>query len=136
MTFLKALGRYIVEAIQILSGITPIVQQNQPGAATVITKVESELQQLAGIIVTVEAVGTSLGLPGTDKVRAAGPLVAQLILQSELMVGKTVADGPKFATAAQTIAGGIADLLNSLSASSIQTAAPAPVPVPPQNPTA
>lgn len=131
MTFLKALGRYIVEGLQILAGIQPILQQNQPSASTVITKVESELTQLASIITTVEAVGTSLGLPGADKVRAAGPLVAQLILQSELMVGKTVANGPAFAAATQTIAGGIADLLNSLSAASIQTAPVAPSPLPP-----
>lgn len=135
MTFLKTLGRYIVEGLQILAGIQPVfASNNQANIGTVITKVESDLQQLVGIITTVEAVGTSLGLAGTDKVRAAGPLVAQLILQSSMMVGKSVANGPAFAAAAQTIAGGVADLLNSLSAQSIVTAPPMPVPVPAATP--
>jgi hypothetical protein len=116
MTFLKTLGRWIVEGLQVAAGLTPFLQTAAPQVVGTVTKIESELSQLASIIVTVEAVGASLGLPGNDKIRAAGPLVEQLIQQSALMAGQTIADGPKYATACQTIAGGIADLLNSLKA--------------------
>ena len=118
MTFLKKLGQWIAAGIKLELGLAPLIQAAYPAASGTIAQVGNELTQLASVIVTVESIGALEGLPGDQKVRMAGPLIGQLIQQSSLMAGKEIADGPKFAQACQTIAGGLADLLNSLKAPS------------------
>ena len=114
MTWLKRIGQWIVAGIKIEMGIAPIFQGLYPQAGPVIQKVESEIASLMGIIVTAEAFGSTVGLPGADKVRVAAPLIQQMIQQSAFMIGKPIADPVANAKAAQTIAGGLADWLNSL----------------------
>lgn len=121
MSFLKRLGQWIIAGIKLEAGLAPLVRAVYPQAQDSLDKVENELTQLASVIVTVEAMGAATGLPGTEKVRVAGPLIGQLIQQSSLMVGKQIADKAKFAAACQTIAGGLADLLNSLKEPSVPT---------------
>lgn len=116
MTFLKQLGQWIVAGVKVAIGIAPIFQQLYPQAGPMIQKVESEITSLMGIIITAEAFGAATGLPGTDKIRVAGPLIDQMIRQSAFMIGKDFADPAKAAKAAQTIAGGLADYLNSIKA--------------------
>ncbi len=118
MTFLKKLGQWIAAGIRLEAGLAPFARALYPGSDGVLTKVESELTQLGAIVVTAESFGALTGLPGSEKVRVAGPLVAQLVQHSSIMVGKEVQDPVKFALACQTIAGGMADLLNSLKAPS------------------
>lgn len=122
MTFLKKLGQWIVAGVKIEMGLAPLFQQLYPQSGQIIQKVESELTSLMGIVITAEAFGSTTGLPGSEKVRVAGPLVAQMIQQSAFMIGKDIADPVKAAEAAKTIAGGIADWLNSLKAPEKPTA--------------
>ncbi len=114
MSWLKKIGQIIVAGFKLELGLAPVIQAQYPQTANILQNVNDVWSQFVGIITTVEAVGSSLGLPGADKVRAAGPLVGQLIQQSAFMANKTIADTAKFSAACQTIAGGIADLLNSL----------------------
>jgi hypothetical protein len=114
MSFLKRLGSIIVKGAAIAAGFGPMISATVPGAAGVVTKVTDTLQQLVGIIVNVEAVGQVLGTPGPDKLKAATPLVAQIILQSDFMVGKKIKNQELFQKAAAQFAGGAADFLNSL----------------------
>jgi hypothetical protein len=110
MTFLKKLGGILLKGTQIIMGFAPLVQAMVPGSAGII----SEINQIAAIIAQVEIMGQALGVAGPDKLRAAAPAVAQIILQSSMMAHRQIADPLKFNAACATIAGGMADLLNSL----------------------
>lgn len=111
MTFLSKLGSIALKIGQIITGFNGLVPaQYQPAAV----KVASELEQLAGVIQTVEIIGQRLQIPGPQKLTAAAPLVAQAILQSALMADKKIANQDLFSKACTEIAGGMADLLNSL----------------------
>lgn len=110
MSLLKKIGTIILKGTQVLLNIAPLVQAVMPGSAGVI----NEFNQIAAIIVQVEVMGQALGIAGPDKLKAAAPAVAQIILQSSVMVHREIADPVKFNAACATIAGGMADLLNSL----------------------
>lgn len=121
--WLKAVGKGIAKGIQIagqVSGILPQLQQIIPAippqTGVVVQQIQGSLEQVAGIIVTVEAIGESAGLKGPDKLKAAAPLVAQAIQQSSLLAGKTIADPVLFAQGCSKIADGMVDVLNSLKA--------------------
>jgi hypothetical protein len=114
MSWLKKIGTVIVKGAAIAAGFGPLISATVPGSAGVVTRVTDTLQQLVGIVVNVEAVGQVLGTPGPDKLKAATPLVAQIILQSDFMVGKKIKNQELFQKAAAQFAGGAADFLNSL----------------------
>lgn len=114
MTFLQKLGSILAKGLQIVLGVAPILQAVYPQASGAIGTAENDLNAIAQIVVEVEAVGQTLSLPGTQKLTAAAPLVAQVIMQSSLLVGRKIANQALFNQAASEIAGGMADLLNSL----------------------
>lgn len=114
--WLKKAGSIALKGIEIAAGNAPAVKLIVPKAAGTVDKVVGELTQIKDIIVTVEAVGQAWDQPGTEKLRVAGPLVAQAIAQSSLMIGHEIADKGKYDAACAVIAGGFADLLNSLKA--------------------
>ena len=120
--WLKKAGAIALKGIEIAAGNASTVKLVVPKAAGTVDKVVGELTQIKDIIVTVEAVGQAWGQPGAEKLRVAGPLVAQAIAQSSLMIGHEVADKAAYDAACATIAGGIADLLNSLTADAAQAA--------------
>ena len=88
----------------------------QPKIASGIAVGVNDLTQIGSIIAQVEAMGQALSLPGTQKLTAAAPLVAQVVLNSELLIGRKITDEALFTKATQEIASGMADLLNSLKA--------------------
>ena len=111
MTFLKKIGGILLKVGQIATGLGPLI----PGQYQQVSgKVIDYLEQVANIVITVEGVGQALQLPGADKLKAAAPLVAQVIQQSDFMVGKKINDPILFAKGAQKIADGMVDILNSL----------------------
>lgn len=114
MSFLKKLGQLILKGAEVWLGFAPLAQLALPGEAGGIQVVSRDLKEIADIIVTVEAAGAALGLPGVDKLKMAGPLVAQAIGQSALLVGRPVALPALYAQGAQKIADGMADVINSL----------------------
>ena len=116
MTFLKKLGSMILQGLQIVARFEGPVTSTVPGAANVIQIVSKDLTQIAQIIADVEVAGQVLGLPGTQKLTAAAPLVAQVVLDSTVLAGKHVANEALFRTGAQKIADGMADIENSLKA--------------------
>ncbi len=126
MSFLKRLGQVIANIAGIASGIGPIFGTVVPKSATVVTTVISDLQQVAGVIATVEAIGqaATTPMPGAEKLRVATPLVAQVIMQSSLLAGKHIADPVKYQQGAQKVADGIADILNSINENSVQVIKP------------
>lgn len=113
ISFLKKLGRIVAEGLRFVVGLQMggLVPAAQAGIAV---KVKSDLEILADIIAQVEAVGAVLGTPGADKLRAAGPLVTQAVLQSALLAGRKIADPALVLRGSTKIADGMVDILNGV----------------------
>lgn len=114
MTFLKKIGQILMRAGQIAIGFSPIIQQLYPQSAGVINKISSELELFSQLAVTVEAIGVASQLTGPQKLSALTPLIAQAILQSDMMIKHKINDPALFNKAAQEFAQATVDLLNSL----------------------
>lgn len=114
MGFLKKIGSIILKGAAIATGYGPMIGALAPAAAGTVTRVTDIFSKLAGLVITGEAMGQALKLPGDQKLAAVTPLAIQMILQSDVMLGRKVKDQAKFAAASATIVSGLADLLNSL----------------------
>lgn len=120
MTFLKKLGSAILKGTAIVAGLAPMfVTSDKSGA--VVNTISADLAQIGLVISSMEAVGQSLNLKGPEKLTAAAPQVAQVILQSAMMVGKKVHDEVLFASGSKKFADGMADILNSLHENGVET---------------
>ena len=127
-TFLSKLGK----VMQIAGKVVGVYMGFAPGLAMLTpTKKDDEfvgktiepLQQVAAIIVQVEAMAQTLDvpLPGTDKLKMATPIVAQIILQSGVLAGKKIANPELFKQGCASVASGMADVLNSIKESGVET---------------
>ena len=114
LTFLKKAGQIILQGAQIFTGFAPMISAAYPKSSGTITTISKDLAQVSDAIVQAEAFGQALGLPGTDKLRAAAPAVCQIILDSSIVAGKQVANPTLFQQGATKVADGMADILNSL----------------------
>jgi hypothetical protein len=121
MTFLKTLGSILLKGLQIVLGFAPVAEASFPAQAGVIGLTVDRLQQIADIIVQVEAMGQAITAPGPRKLVMAAIPVEQIILASSLLVNHTIADPVKFKAAVSGIASNMADLLNSLQADGMLT---------------
>lgn len=130
VTFLEKAGSEILKVGSVVTGIQPylteagqIVSAIAPNAAGTVTKVESEIAAMLGVVTTVEAVGQAVTSPltGPQKLQAAIPLVGQVISGSAAMVGKKIANPALYAQAMQEFAQASADLANSLEANTVST---------------
>ena len=115
--WLKNIGADIAKGTAVAA---PLAQLGGLAVATVAPQTAPPINTFEGIVsavVQVEGAAqsiTSLALTGPQKAQAAGALTAQVLLAMPFMQGKKVADLAKFQAASATIAGGVADLLNSL----------------------
>lgn len=116
MKFLSKLGQIISKVTAIATGIAPLFPQYDKETG----KVVDTLNGVAAIVMNVEVFGTVLGTPGADKLKAATPLVAQIILQSDMMTGKKINDQALFKAGVEKVTAGIADILNSIKDSEIE----------------
>lgn len=114
MSWLKKFGGIVLKASEIAAGVAPFAQTMLPGEAAHIVTVSHDIAQVADVVAQVEAVGQALALNGAQKLTAASPLVAQIVLKSSVLAGKKVKDPDLFKKACDEIAGGVADLLNSV----------------------
>lgn len=122
ISWLKRAASLLIQGIAIVEGFGPLAQMARPGATGVIATVMSDLEQVKAIILKAEVMGQSLGLPGDQKLRAAAPLVAQIIKQSSALAGHNIADHPKFYAACTSFASAFADVLNTLEADDAKAA--------------
>jgi len=120
MSFLKKLGAAVLKGTAIVAGFAPMFVTSDQSAAVVNT-VSADLAQISLVISEIEAVGQALNLKGPDKLIAAAPQVAQVILQSAMMAGKKIENEALFAAGSKKIADGMADVLNSLHESGVET---------------
>jgi hypothetical protein len=114
VAFLKRFGAAVLKGLQIVTGLGPVIAQYVPGAAGTVAIVTSDLAAIADILQQTEVMGQALALPGAQKLKAAAPLVEQIVLKSALLAHHKIADETKFKSAIEGIASNMVDLLNSL----------------------
>lgn len=120
MTFLAKLGSILAKGIAILTGLGPLVQQ-YAGAKTgaVVNTVVNDLTAVGGVVLNVESV---LGAGnGQAKLKAAAPLVANIVKASELISGHKIANETLFNQGVVDLTNAVAEIMNSLSADNLQT---------------
>ena len=115
MKFLSKLGVIIAKVSAIAVGISPLFPQYNKETG----KIVDTLNGIASVIMNVEVFGKVLGTAGPDKLKAASPLVAQIILQSDMLAGKKINDAVLFAAGCEKVTSGMADILNSIRDSEI-----------------
>lgn len=124
MNWLKTVGKAVLKYGKLVPGFQQYFQFLPALAALTPNKMDdalapvivSELNQLVGVIVATEAAGQAISASGDQKLQMAAPQVAQVILGSAAMAGHEIADDVLFQKACTEIAGGVADLMNSLKA--------------------
>jgi hypothetical protein len=113
LTFLKKAGQVIAGMAGILPLFQPAAAMN-PKIAGMLSTTEAELTKIGNVILQTEAFGNTLSLKGPDKLKAAAPQVAQLVMASSLIAGKKIANQALFHLGSTKIGDGMADILNSL----------------------
>lgn len=117
MTFLNKFGRVVGEIGKVVAGVAgimPIVEKIDPAHAPVYQTVSKDLEQIGGIVLTLESVGSTLGLPGAQKLQATAPLIGQVVLQSSMLAGRKIKDPALFQRGCTKLGDGMADILNSV----------------------
>ncbi len=107
MRFLKKLGSIILKGAKLVLGIGSSLPQGS-------SKIIDKLSEIMDVILQFQFFGLALGLPGSQKLKAAGPAVAQIILSSAILANRKIDDKALFAQGTTKIANGMADILNSL----------------------
>lgn len=121
MGFLAKIGVIALKASQVIMGFAPVAAMAYPSQAGTIQTISQDSAQIANIIQTMEVAGQALQIKGPDKLKAATPLVAQVVLQSAVLANHKIAQPELFKQGTQKIADGWADVLNSLKEDGIQT---------------
>lgn len=117
MSFLKKLGQIALKVVVGVDTFGSMVKAVTPdGVDHVIDLVGDYSTQAAEVIAQAEIMGAALQLPGPDKLKAATPAMAQVILRSDAMLGRKIADPVLFERGVSKITDGWADILNSLDA--------------------
>lgn len=119
MKFLSKLAQYFAQGLRIIGVFTPIVEQILPKSEKVIQVVSQDLTEIGQVVVDVEQMGVALALKGPDKLKAASPLVADIILKSSMLANHKIANPDLFNQGATKVADGMADIINSLHADGI-----------------
>jgi len=134
MSFLSKLGQFLARGIAILTGLEPLIaplfgsKANQ--AAGVVAKVSNDLNAIAQIVVTAEAVIQTSG-SGAMKLAAAAPLVTNIVRTSEIVSGHEIANESLFIQGCTNITSGVAQVLNALKPDNVKSQGQALPPVPP-----
>jgi len=121
MKFLTKLAEYFAKGLQIIGVFAPTIERVLPGpAAAVVQVVSKDLTEMAQVILDAEQVGVALALKGPDKLKAAVPGIADIVLQSALLANHKIQDPALFNQGCTGIASGLADVINSLHTDGIE----------------
>lgn len=115
MGWLKNFGRAVLTGVKIASGYAPLVGGFVPAGGGVARGVDTFLR-ISQMIFQTEAMFANMSgtTSGAEKLRLTAPLISQVILQSDAMIGKKVKDQAKFNAAVLAITSATADLWNSV----------------------
>lgn len=115
MKFLTRLGQIALKFVVGIDTFGPIIKGFTPDHVDrVIDRVSDYSTQAAAVIAQAEIMGQALQLAGQDKLKAAAPAMAQVILQSDAMIGRKIKNPALFEQGVLKVTDGWADLLNSL----------------------
>lgn len=114
MKLLSKIGKVALQVTSAIIGFGPLAHTVVPQHGGTVTSVIDTVTQIRAIIVQAEIMGQALGLPGEQKLRAAAPAVAQIILMSDVLAGRKIDDPALFHAGVTKITDGMADILNSL----------------------
>lgn len=108
MGFLKKFAQVLGVIGQVVIGFGPGLVRMTPTTKDdqALPTVIDSLQHLTGIVLTVESIGATLSLPGPDKLKAAIPLAAQLIVGCDALAGHKIENPAEFQA-------GIGDLISA-----------------------
>lgn len=79
----------------------------------ILAKIKDSLDDVAAIIVNMEAVGAALNLTGPDKLKGSIPAIGQIILHSSIMAGKPPKDVALYGEGIQDLANAMVKILKS-----------------------
>lgn len=123
MAFLKRLGQIALKVVIGIDTFGPIVKGFTPDRVdAVIDRVGDYTRQSAEVIAHAEIMGQALQLAGSQKLKAAAPAMAQVILRSDAMIGQKIHDASLFERGVLKITDGWADVLNSLDETTLPSA--------------
>lgn len=123
MTFLKKLGQIALQVVIGIDTFGPLAKSFTPDPVDRAIDLAGDYSRRAASVITqAEIMGQALALAGQDKLKAAAPAMAQVILQSDAMIGKQIKDAAMFERGVVKITDGWADILNSLDESSVPSA--------------
>jgi hypothetical protein len=111
MTLLSRIGSILLKVTQIVTGIAPFIPASQQGTYQIISR---DIEQISNIIIQAELFGQALNIPGSSKLIAATPAVAQIILQSSILANHRIVNQELFKQGCTKITDGMADVMNSL----------------------
>jgi hypothetical protein len=115
MGFLKKLGKIILEGSKFLPHVGPIIKAYTPDKVDkIIDRVTDKSREMADVVITAEAVGQALALNGPDKLKASVPLMTQVILRSDILIGRKIDNPVLFTEGVQDLCNGWVKILNSL----------------------
>lgn len=120
--FLKKAGAAIVNVASIVELGYPILGHFLPAKAQeYATPAVNDLEQIAGVVTSVEAISAGLptALTGDQKFAAALPLVTKAIASSSVLAGKKIANQTLFQSACREFAQATVDMLNALDPDSV-----------------
>lgn len=113
--FLTRLGQIALQLTTGINAFAPFVKAATPdNVDKIVDRVADTATRLSGIVAQAEVMGQALSLSGSDKLKAAVPLAANLFLQSDALVGHKVKDPALFKAGVEKCVSGWADVLNSL----------------------
>jgi hypothetical protein len=115
--FLSILGK-IIKIVGIAAGFIPMVNPLIPaGSQGTALNVEDKLQKGINVLITTEQMFAAAYGPdakmGSDKLKAATPFIAQIIQQTDLLIGKKPKNEQLFQDASTRLTAALADVLNS-----------------------
>lgn len=113
ISFLKKAGMIIANVAAVEAGLAPVFKQAIPQAAPAIDKLDLVVHQIVGIEGAFAAAFPGQQT-GAQKVVAAASLIGPILSSVDAITGKHIQDESAYVKAVQTIAGGVADLLNSI----------------------
>jgi hypothetical protein len=118
MGWLTKIAQAALKIVGVVTGFAPIIQGAVAGtsAASTVNSITDDFTKLGGVVTSVETIAQSLQGDASveDKVKAALPLVSQVIQASELLTGKKIADESAYQTALTQITTGVFTLLNAI----------------------
>lgn len=115
MGWLKRVGQIALQIVVGIDTFGPMIKAIASDRVDrVVDVVGDKTRQFVQVIAHAEMFGQALGLTGADKLTAATPAMAQVILSSDAMIGRKIKDPEKFKAGVAQITAGWADILNSL----------------------